>query len=69
MRLKTILNRVQKFKSFVYGKVRWLEDSKEPRLEIEVIPRRYSRAVCSGCGHKRAGYDRLAVRRFEFIPM
>jgi hypothetical protein len=25
MHIKTILNRVQKFKSFVYGAVRWVE--------------------------------------------
>ncbi len=25
MQIKTILNRVQKFKSFVYGAVRWVE--------------------------------------------
>ena len=25
MQIKTILNRVQKFKSFVYGTVRWIE--------------------------------------------
>jgi len=29
MQLKTILNRVQKFKSFVYGAVRWVEDASE----------------------------------------
>ncbi len=27
MQLKTILNRVEYFKSFVYGKVRWVDDA------------------------------------------
>ena len=27
MQLKTILNRVTRYKSFVFGKVTWLEDS------------------------------------------
>jgi len=69
MQLKTILNRVQKFKSFVYGAVRWTETAREPTVEVELFPRRGSRPVCSGCGRKRAGYDTLARRRFEFIPM
>jgi transposase len=28
-----------------------------------------SKAVCSGCRHPAPGYDRLAERRFEFIPL
>ncbi len=69
MQIKTILNRVQKFKSFVYGAVRWVEGAPEPTLEVELIPRSNSRAQCSGCSRRRAGYDRLAERRFEFIPL
>ncbi len=69
MQLKTILNRVQKFKSFVYGSIRWVEDAKAPTIEAELRSRTNSRPVCSGCSHKRPGYDRLPMRRFEFIPM
>ncbi len=69
MQVKTILNRVQKFKSFVYGAVRWAEGACIPTLEVEIKPRANSHPVCSGCGHKRLGYDRLPERRFEFIPM
>jgi transposase len=69
MQLKTILNRVQKFKSFVYGTVHWVEDAPVPTLEVEIHSRSNSRAQCSGCGHRSPGYDRLAQRRFEFIPM
>jgi transposase len=67
MQLKTILNRVQKFKSFVYGSVRWVESAGAPMIEAELHPRRGSRPVCSGCCRKRLGYDTLALRRFEFI--
>ncbi len=35
MQLKTILNRVQKHKSFLYDKVRWRETDTD-RLELEV---------------------------------
>lgn len=69
MQIKTILNLVQKFKSFVYGTVRLTEDAKEPTLEVEVHPRTNSRPVCSICGRRCSGYDRLPQRRFEFVPM
>jgi transposase len=69
MQLKTILNRIQKFKSFVYGTIRWVEDAKEPTIEAELRPRSNSRPTCVECGRKRSGYDRLPTRRFEFIPM
>lgn len=69
MQIKTILNRVQKFKSFVYGAVRWIEDGEVPALEVELQPRSNSKGVCPGCGRERPGYDRLPARRFEFVPL
>ena len=69
MQLKTILNRVEPFKSFVYGKVRWVENSGRPTLEVELHARKNGRAICSGCGRPRPGYDRLPERRFEFVPL
>jgi transposase len=69
MQLKTILNRVQKFKSFVYGKVQLIEEVGQPRLEIELQPRSNSRPICSVCGRKGSGYDQQKKHRyFEFIP-
>jgi len=67
MHIKKILNRIQKIKGFVYGEARWL-DQETPAIEIVILPRAGSRAVCSGCGRKAPGYDRLPERRFEFIP-
>lgn len=69
MQIKTILNRVQKYKSFVYGKVSWVENTAVPTFEVEIQPRLNSRPICSCCGRKRPGYDSLPERRFEFIPM
>jgi transposase len=69
MQLKTILNRVEPFKSFVYGKARWVEGRERPTLEVEVHARKNGRAVCSGCGRGGPGYDRLPERRFEFVPV
>lgn len=69
MQLKTILNRVEPFKSFVYGKVHWVEGARRPALEVAMHARKNGRAICSGCGRPRPGYDRLPERRFEFIPL
>ena len=69
MQLKTILNRVQKFKSFVYKTVRWSESTGESVLIVDIAARAHSRAICSGCGRRRPGYDTLEPRRFEFVPL
>jgi transposase len=70
MHVKTILNRIQKFKSFVYSAVRWIEGpGGEPAIEAELRPRTNARAHCSICGGEAPGYDRLAERRFEFVPL
>ena len=69
MQLKTILNRVEPFKSFVYGKVRWVEEAARPTLEAEIHPRKNGRPICAGCGRPGPGYDRLPTRRFQFVPL
>ena len=69
MLIQTILNHVEKYKSFVYGEARWKGSGKERDLEVEVRPRKNGRPRCSGCHKLRPGYDRLAVRRFEFPPL
>ncbi|MBN2491032.1 MAG: ISL3 family transposase, partial [Planctomycetes bacterium] len=70
MHIKTILNRIEKHRSFVYGAVTWrtTEDG-EPVLEVGVRSRRNSRPACSGCGRKGTTYDHLSPRRFEFVPL
>jgi hypothetical protein len=40
MQLKTILNRVEPFKSFVYGKARWVEDAARTTIEIRIEARK-----------------------------
>jgi transposase len=68
MLIQTILNHIQKFKGFVYGKANMSQWNGEPNIEIEIHPRKGSRGVCSGCGKRRPGYDVRDRRRFEFIP-
>ena len=36
---------------------------------MPIRPRANGRPVCSGCGKRRPGYDRLQPRRFEFVPL
>lgn len=70
MQLKTILNRVTDYKSFVVGQVRWVEEGERLGLEVELRPRANGRPVCSGCGQVGPGYDRSGEpRRFEFVPL
>jgi hypothetical protein len=38
-------------------------------IEISVRPRKGSAAFCSRCHQPAPGYDQLAVRRFEFVPL
>jgi transposase len=65
MQLKTILNRLEKQSGFVYGVGRWCGDA----IEIELKPRKGSKPICSGCGKRCPGYDRLPTRRFEYVPL
>jgi transposase len=70
MLVKTILNRLQKQPGFVYGQARLVEQPGEaPLLEVQIRPRAHSRPHCSGCGRRGPGYDTLAPRRFEFVPL
>jgi len=69
MQLKTILNRVEKYKSFVYGTVRCVDTAQGMELEVTLQPRANGRAICSGCRRPGPGYDRLPPRRFEFVPL
>jgi transposase len=69
MLLTTILNQCYRFKGFVYGQARFVRYLGQQSIEVLVRPRKGSRALCSGCGVRCAGYDHLPERRFEFIPL
>ena len=71
MQLKTILNRVHKFKSFVYGDIVWLDSDDKGNLAIlvQILARANGKPICSGCGKPGSGYDTLAPRMFEFVPL
>ena len=70
MLLKTILNRIERYKSFVYGEDRILAEEGQLAIEIEVQARVNGRPICSGCGHPRPSYDRMPEpRRFQYVPL
>ena len=69
MRIQTILNRVEKFKSFTYGKAQLVEHDGGPALVVQMVARKDSRPYCSGCLKQGRPYDRLEERRFEFVPL
>jgi transposase len=69
MQLTTILNRVEYFKSFVYGKAKWVENAARPTIEVKIEARKNGRPICSVCDQPAPSYDRLAERRFEYVPL
>ena len=69
MLIKTLLNRMEKFKSFVFGKT-WVKESfGKATVIVEILPRKNSRPECPMCGRKRPTYDTREARDFEYIPL
>ncbi len=68
MELITILNQCHHFRGFVYERARFNRTDR-PTIEVRVRPRKGSAALCSGCHQSAPGYDHLAERQFEFIPL
>jgi transposase len=69
MQVKTILNRIQKHRGFVYGDVLLEEQIGGLALMVDIYPHARNRPQCSGCGQRGPQYDRLVPRRFEFVPL
>ena len=65
--LKTLLNKVHKFKSFVYNKVYFNEG--QSAIIADLAPRARSKPICSSCHKKGSIYDTQPARLFEFIPI
>ena len=69
MRIKTILNRIQKHPGFVYSGIMVVETNRGLAIQVAIRPRKGSKPVCSGCQKREAGYDTTSSRRFEFVPL
>lgn len=69
MLLKTVLNHVEKHKSFTYGKA-YFEDGPNSRVVIiDVLHRRNSKGLCPLCQKHCPGYDKLPARDYQFVPL
>ena len=69
MLIKTLLNKVERFKSFVYGSVCVMLVGGTEALVIDIEPRRNSGPICPECGRRRTIYDRQPQRLFEYLPV
>lgn len=69
MLLKTILHRLARHQSFVYGDARFIQHEGRAALDVPIAARANGRPLCSGCGQPRPGYDRLPARRFQHVPL
>jgi len=69
MLLKTLLNHVEKHKSFVYKNARLVKVQGSTRIEVQIEPRRNGQPLCSNCGQRGPGYDRLAERQLNYVPL
>lgn len=68
MQVKTLLNRVEKHKGFVYEGVS-LTDDTEPKLLVQLRARRGAKPICTGCDRRGPQYDTLKQREFQFVPL
>ena len=65
MLITTLLNKLQRFKGFVYEQAKMVEGT----LEIVIRPRKGSRPICSRCERPGPQYDIQRERRYRFIPL
>ncbi len=70
MRIRTLLNDCQKFKSFVYQKEYMETIDGKMALVIEIAERKNSRPICSCCEKSCSQYDLLPkIREDQFVPL
>lgn len=69
MLVKTLLNRVEKFKSYVYGDIKLEKVSGVLALTVDISPRQRSKPICGVCGRRRSIYDTQEVRFYEYVPL
>jgi transposase len=69
MLIKTLLNKVERFKSFVYGSICVMLVDGVEALVIDMEPRRNSGPICPECGQRCTVYDRQPPRLFEYLPV
>lgn len=69
MLIKTILNRIEKFKSFVYGECCFEEIDNTPSLIVDVAARKNAKGLCPECHESSPSYDKQPLRRYQYVPL
>jgi transposase len=69
MLIKTLLNKIERFKSFVYTTTKIVLIEGVEALIVDIVPRRNSLPICPECNKHRKMYDRQPPRLFEYIPI
>jgi transposase len=69
MLVKTILNTIEKFKTFVYGKIFFEKRTSRNVLIIELQARKNSQGECCDCGTRCPTYDTQPSRDYEYVPL
>jgi transposase len=68
MLIKTLLNKVDKFKSFVFTTVTFGIIKGEEVIIVDIVPRKNSLPECPECGKRCKHHDFQPTRLFEHIP-
>lgn len=69
MLVKTILNTIEKFKSFVYENTYWEQRPAGKVLIVGLLPRKNSQGECYDCGARCPTYDTQPSRDYEYVPL
>jgi transposase len=69
MLIKTLLNQLEKFKSFVYKKVRLQDMYGKMSVVISIKARKNSKGTCMDCGKSCGTYDTQPTRHYEYVPI
>lgn len=69
MLIKTLLNKVERFKSFIYGDSKLMTVGGNEALVIDIKPRKNSKPECPECGKRGKAYDTQPARLFEYVPI
>ena len=68
MLIKTVLNRLERFKSFVFGAVTFQVVHGSEALVIEIKARANSKPECPECGKRCKKRDTQPAQLFEYVP-
>ncbi len=70
MRIRTLLNKCEYLKSFVYVREYWERKGNQRVLIVDIEARKNARPICTGCIKRCSIYDHSqSARDFRFVPL